>query len=221
MLLTLKDKDYLIPEKWTQVSLGKFQNYMLGIDDRKDSKEKNIFTIQTLTGAPLDLLQKCKLKDIEIVIAELNKLLSKKVNTTFNMIINIDGQDYGFHPNLSNLTLGEFVDLDNYCKNIWKNMHKVMAILYREVKHIKGKKYDIIEYDIEGLDRRSKLFKDNMSIATINGASSFFLNIGKEYLMTLDPSLMQEMMKRHKTVISKMQKQASTQSGVGTELSTV
>lgn len=219
MILTLKNQDYLIPEKWTQVNLGSFQQYMLGIDDITDDKEKNIFAISTFTGAPVDLLQQCKLKDIEMVISEINKLMSKPLNTTLTMVLDIDGQEYGFHPNLSDLTLGEFVDLDNYCKDIWKNMHKIMAILYREVTKKKGKKYGIVDYDVEGLDRRSKLFKDKMSIATINGASSFFLTIGKEYLMTLDPSLMQELMKK-KNTITKRQANSSTKSGVGTELST-
>ena len=79
--------------------------------------------------------------------------MSKPLNTTLTMVLDIDGQEYGFHPNLSDLTLGEFVDLDNYCKDIWKNMHKTMAILYREVTKKKGKKYGIVDYDVEGLDR--------------------------------------------------------------------
>ena len=41
MLLTLNEKDYIIPEKWTQVSLESYQTLMDLIDDKADEHTKH------------------------------------------------------------------------------------------------------------------------------------------------------------------------------------
>lgn len=57
-----------------------------------------------------------------------------------------EGTKYGFIPDLSNLSVGEFADLDNYTTDD-KNLHKVMSILYRPVLREVGEFYDIEPYD--------------------------------------------------------------------------
>ena len=133
MLLTLNEKEYYIPQKWTEVSLECYQKLMSYVDDKLDDYTKTITTIHSLTGAPIDMLEKCKKSDIEAVLQAVTKLLNVKVNTTLNMIITIVNVEYGFHPNLEEITFAEFVDLDNYLSDAWVNMHKIMAILYRPI----------------------------------------------------------------------------------------
>lgn len=214
MILEVQDKEYQIPERWTQVKLGDYQNYIEQTKDVTDAVTLNLLTISCFTGIPYEKVEKIRKGDVDLVLIEFEKLLSKKMNTTLNMIIEIDGVEYGFNPNLKDMTLGEFVDLDNYLEDAWKNMHIIMAILYRPITSKKKKKYSIQEYD--GVDmKRAKMFKDKLSIATVNGASSFFLHIGNEYHMTLLSSLNKEqretMKKEWQTVTT------SVQSGVGTQ----
>ena len=142
-------------------------------------------TISCFTDAPFETLEKCKKSDIDIVLKYVAKLLTKKVNTTLNYIIEVDGVEYGFNPNLKDMTMAEFVDLDNYLNDIWKNMHKIMAILYRPVVKRKNKKYNIEDYDSTKCLKVAEIFKDALSVATVNGASNFFLTIAKEYLNVL------------------------------------
>jgi len=112
------------------------------------------------------------------------------------------------------MTLGEFVDLDNYLEKAWENMHIIMAILYRPITSKKKKKYSIQEYD--GVDmKRANMFKDKLSIATVNGASSFFLHIGSEYHMSLLSSLSKEQKEMMKEDLP--MEMTSVQSGVGTQ----
>ena len=218
MLLTLNEKDYIIPEKWTQVSLGNYQNLMLSIDDKSDEQTKILTTINALTNAPIQLLEKCKKKDILKVFQELSKLINIKLNTTLNMIIEIDNVEYGFNPNLSDMTFAEFVDLDNYLSEPWKNMHKIMAILYRPIISQNKKKYKIEEYDSTKCLLNAKKFKTSLSVATVNGASNFFLTIAGEYLNVLQLSLNKKQKKMLKDI--EIQNKNLTTNGVGTELST-
>tara|TARA_R110001606_G_scaffold72466_1_gene166904 strand:- start:3499 stop:4143 length:645 start_codon:yes stop_codon:yes gene_type:complete len=191
MILEVQEKDYVIPEKWTQVKLGDYQNYMEQSKDVTDAVTLNLLTISCFTGIPYEKVEKIRKGDVDVVLGEFKKLLNKKMNTTLNMIIEIDGVDYGFNPNLKDMTLGEFVDLDNHLEDAWKNMHIIMAILYRPITSKKKKKYSIEEYN--GVDmKRAETFRDKLSIATVNGASSFFLHIGNEYHMNLLSSLSKE-----------------------------
>lgn len=214
MILEVQDKEYQIPERWTQVKLGDYQNYIEQTKDVNEAVTLNLLTISCFTGIPYEKVEKIRKGDVDLVLIEFEKLLSKKMNTTLNMIIEIDGVEYGFNPNLKDMTLGEFVDLDNYLEDAWKNMHIIMAILYRPITSKKKKKYSIEEYN--GVDmKRAEMFRDKLSIATVNGASSFFLHIGNEYHMNLLSSLSKEqketMKKEWQTVMT------SVQSGVGTQ----
>ena len=56
--------------------------------------------------------------------------LQQKQDTKLKRIIEIDGIEYGFHPDLDSITLGEYADLETFIKNgIEKNLPEVMAVL--------------------------------------------------------------------------------------------
>tara|TARA_R100000655_G_scaffold26970_1_gene55290 strand:+ start:461 stop:1108 length:648 start_codon:yes stop_codon:yes gene_type:complete len=215
MLLTLDNNNYFIPEKWTEVSLGSYQKLMKASESETDEHTKTLNMISALTGAPFELLEKCKKQDIDKVVECISKLLDVKVNATLNTQINIDDVDYGFHPNLKDMTMAEFVDLDNNLQDVWKNLHKTMAILYRPITKSKGKKYAIEEYDSTKCMKNAEIFKDRLSIATVNGASGFFLTIATEYLNILRLSLNQKQKKMMKDI--EIQNSNLEKSGVGME----
>ena len=217
MLLTLNEKDYYIPQKWTEVSLGSYQKFTEATTDETDEHTANLNALCALIGVPMEVLEKCKKNDIDQVIEVLGKLTEVVPNTTLNLIVEIDGKRYGFHPNLKDITFGEFVDLDNYLENPLKNLHKVMGVLYREITFEKKGKYTIEEYDSLKALKNAELFKDKLSIGTVNGAAAFFLNIGKEY----QAIMLSSFKANSKKMLSKQQNKRSVESGDGMELSTV
>lgn len=217
MLLTVKEKDYTIPERWTQVNLGKYQDFMSKSKDIEDETTLDLLAISSLTGLSMDLATKVRKTDIDVVKTELKSLFLKPMNSKLNTIIEIKGIEYGFHPKLKDITFGEFVDLDNYLEKPWENMHYIMAILYRPILSKKKKRYRIEDYDSDKSFDRANLFRDELSVATVNGAASFFLNIGLEYQNVLQSSLSKEQKKMMKKKEDYQIKTTSTQSGVGTE----
>lgn len=184
MELIINNNSYHIPNTWSQVSLGKYMKFAELIDGVEDEYQQTLITLSCFIDVPIQLLESCKKSDIDNVMLELSKLIQTPANKELNLIITIDGVDYGFHPNLHELKLKEFVDLDNKLDGGWKNMHSVMSILYRPVISSKGDKYDIEDYDFVTASKRAELFKDNLSVNTVNGASSFFLTIGMDYINT-------------------------------------
>jgi hypothetical protein len=98
---------------------------------------------------------------------------------------------FGFIPKLDDITLGEFVDLDNYIGD-WQQIHKAMAVLYRPITFQKGDLYLIEEY--EGSDKYSEIMED----APVNvalGAVVFFYRLGNVLSSYLLDSLTEQMMK--------------------------
>ena len=97
-------------------------------------------------------------------------------------IIELD-QRYGFHPNLSRVTVAEFADIETLCKeSLDKNLPQVMGILYRPIVEEHGEFYRIADYDGED---RSEFFKE-MKMAHALGAAAFFLRTGTALVDALD-----------------------------------
>jgi len=64
---------------------------------------------------------------------EFSKLLETTANPQFFPIIKIEEQLFGF-CDITQMTLGEYVDLENLAKDTQKNMAQIISILYRPIK---------------------------------------------------------------------------------------
>ncbi len=204
MDLIINDINYSIPTSWSQVSLGKYMDFMTKVEGIEDELEKMIITISSFTNAPAELLQGCKKSDIDAVMEQLGKLMENAANTDLNLVITIDGVDYGFHPNLHELKLKEFVDLDNYLQDSWNNLDNILSILYRPIINRDGNSYIIEQYDLKTFRDRVNIFNNNLSIDTAYGALVFFYLIGKKQLDTMQLSLEMEVKSKKKESLELM-----------------
>ena len=82
--------------------------------------------------------------------------------------------EFGFIPDLKNLSFGEYIDLDRYIGD-WPNMHKAMAILFRPITAKKGEFYEVEEY--EGSDKYAGHML-HMPANVALGALVFFYRLG-------------------------------------------
>jgi hypothetical protein len=71
-----------------------------------------------------------KFHDSEFIVNTLTDMFDKKPALVKSFTLN--NVSYGFHPQLDDLTLGEYIDLDTYIGD-WENIEKAMAVLYRPV----------------------------------------------------------------------------------------
>jgi hypothetical protein len=89
---------------------------------------------------------------------------------------------------LTNLTFGEFIDVDSFLSKTAeerkKEMNLLMAMLYREV----DENNKLTEYDSNKIQVRAERFK-KLPVKYVNGASSFFLRIEKILQGNIRPSL--------------------------------
>ena len=84
--------------------------------------------------------------------------------------------EFGFIPNLDKITMGEYIDLNNYFEEA-STLHQAMAVLFRPIhKSYKNReKYEISSY--EGTEFFSNVMKD-MPLGFALGAKVFFYRLG-------------------------------------------
>ena len=215
MELVINEDRYYIPKNWNELSLRRYIDFMTTYKEEVSETEKEVHLISTLTGAPQAAITDMKKTDLNKSIDRLKELMLTECSEDLVLSFDIDGVEYGFHPNLSEMKLKEFVDLDNKLQDAWANMHLIMAILYRPITKRKGDKYTIEDYDYVSVDKRSKIFIDELSVSIVNAAASFFLTIAGEYLNALRLSSSKKLKQMKNT--TKTQSNNLAKSGVGME----
>ena len=185
-----KVKNFKLIEKWSDVTLEKWLK-LIQLKNKNKSKEA-LDTIALLSDIPKQLVNQLELKDIAVIMNQIAKLQQEK-NSSLKRIIEIDGKEYGFHPDLDSITLGEYADIETFVKDdIEKHLPEVMAVLYRPIKE-KGENgvYTIEAYD-GNIRIRTEIMK-KMSSEQVQSALVFFWNFGKELSKTLPSFLMQKL----------------------------
>lgn len=153
---------------------------------RYEDEKKLIPEVIKVIHGTLDIEQSVSSK----TMLELNELLSKEYDLVQRF--EIDGVEYGFIPNLSKISTGEFIDLDNYLNEEDKQLHKICAILYRPIKSSFNKYYEIEKY--EGTDKLADvMMKVDCKVAL--GAMVFFYNLSKSLLNLTNTYIQKEMEK--------------------------
>ena len=161
-----------VPTSLSEVTLGQYQKFLKIAEDNPEGNFLNAKMIEIFCGIPLSDSYKLKMSSVTAIIDILNELLSQTPKRVEQFTMN--GVQYGFIPDLDEMTLGEYVDLDGSASD-WNNMHVAMNVLYRRIKIKKSGKYNIVDYNVENPEK----MKD-MPLDAAIGSLFFFYNLGME-----------------------------------------
>ena len=129
--------------------------------------------IEIFCGIPLSESYKLKMSSVVSIVDILERyVISYSLHHTEQFTMN--GEKFGFIPDLEEISLGEYIDLDGSVSD-WSKMHIAMNVLYRPIKDSKAKRYNIIPYDVSNPNR----MKD-MPLGCAISSLFFFYNLGKE-----------------------------------------
>ena len=190
-----KQNTYNLINSWDDVTLDKWAKL---IDSKSKSKTKEALDIiSLLSDIPRKLVKELSINDVSNILNRV-AALQNKASSRLKRIIKVDDVEYGFHPDLSEITLGEYADIETYIQNgMEKNLSKLMAVLYRPVVEKNGKYYSIEKYNGSGVRMRSEKFK-KMKAADVNSSLVFFWTLGNELSTILPLYLMMERMEEVK-----------------------
>ena len=176
-----KTEEFKLISSWSDVNL---ETWLKLIEFETGSKTQEAEgTIAALSDMSKQLINQLSLKDVAVIMEKIADFQAGQ-DSSLKKIIEIEGVEYGFHPNLDDITLGEYADLETFIKNgIEQHLPEVMAVLYRKVTE----KTDSGVYTIEkyggDLTIRAEQMK-KMSAEQVQSALVFFYNFVSVLSMT-------------------------------------
>ena len=181
-----------IPQSWSEITLEKYLKYRKNLDMFKDDEDYNeqtlLIALDILCGVDTQYISKIGLDNLKLIQEDLSSFMGK---TDFELkrLITVNGIEYGFEPNLSNIAYGAYLDISKHDTiAIDKNWSKVMSILYRPVTKKQKERYDIETYD--GNVDETKWLDVDMQVHW--GALFFFVRLQMDLLNGILKSLKEE-----------------------------
>ena len=189
-----KVKEFKLINSWSDVTLS---TWLQLIDFESGTKtEEATETIAALSDIPKKLIKELSLSDVAVIMSKVGELQQEQ-DTKLKRIIEINGVEYGFMPDLDSISLGQYADIETFIKNgIDKNLPELMAVLYSPIKLKKNDIYIIEPYDGD-IRLRAEEMKQ-MSAEQVQSALVFFYTLGK-VLSEIMPLYLIQRLKETKT----------------------
>jgi hypothetical protein len=171
--------ELIVPNNLNEVTLGQYQEYIKLKDlSETELSLKMIEIFCNLKSEQVRYLKATDVRNVVSIIAEMFDSRPSLVNT-----FKIDGVEYGFIPNLDEMSFGEYIDLDTYIGD-WDNIDKAMGVLYRPVEMRKGNRYHIKEYEAGETEHLKA-----MPLDAVLGSILFFYRLGNDLCRIMMNSL--------------------------------
>jgi len=160
-----------IPTELNDITLEQYQAFDLINNDEQEQEFKLHKTISIFTEVDMDTVSKFPIKDAEEIAEDIQKVLQKE--NPFNRFFTLNGIKYGFIPSLEDISLGEYIDLEDGLKDV-KQFHKAAAVMFRPIVKSYGDLYTIEPYTAT-LERMEIMKK--APLGSITAAVVFFCSI--------------------------------------------
>jgi len=178
----MKEVKLRIPNEWSDITIGIYQEYVKIQESKASEKNKVIRSLALLCNTSPFVVKKMAYTDLlEIMNIIKGMIDTEPKEEDFVKVFTFSDIEFGFVPNLNKLTTGEYIDLESYCKNPIENLHIIMSILYRKVTNKVNDRYAIEPYNPD--EFKEELFKDcpmNIALSSLG----FFLTLGERLAMT-------------------------------------
>lgn len=175
-----------VPKTLKDIKLGTYRKWAAIFEKNKDNVQSNFLEIKLLEifcGVTAKEAQMLPVEVASDAIDHVIELLNQEPNLTERF--KMTGSDnhtveFGFIPNLSKMTMGEYIDLDTYIGNP-EELNRAMAVLYRPIHKSweNNMAYRIADY--EGTEYMYQVM-DDMPLEYAFGALVFFYRLESKLL---------------------------------------
>ena len=168
-----------IPNSLNEITLGQYQEFEK-LDLTNDSIV-HLKMIEIFCKVPEIVVRNINAIDVTDICDVINNMFDTK-----HQLINsfkLGKQEYGFIPNLDDMSFGEYIDLDTFIGDT-ENLHRAMNVLYRPIDLKQGNRYTLKEYVPDNSEDAK-----NYPLDAVLGAIVFFYSLGKDLSLTMMNSL--------------------------------
>lgn len=180
------NKTIIVPSTLKDISLYQFLEFEK-LPDTLSDNDRAIQTISIFCNQTTEEVKKMPIKVLQEALETIKKALSDE--SKIELIFEFNGIEYGFIPNLDNISTAEFIDIENYQKER-SDLYKIMSVLYRPVTIKEGKRYDIEPYTGKINDEFREL-----PMSYVKGGMVFFCNLGVDLISYIQKSLQDQKIK--------------------------
>ena len=181
-LLVMKEVKLIIPDNWSDITIDTYQKYVKLQEGKGSEKNKIVKSLALLCNTTPSIVKKMAYKDLLEIMEIIKKMIDTEPSKEkFRKVFTFNKEEYGFCPNLSNISTGEYIDLEGYCKDPIENLHIIMSILYRKITFKRNERYAIEDYNPD--EFKEELFKDCPMDIALN-CLGFFLTLGEQLART-------------------------------------
>jgi hypothetical protein len=168
--------DLTVPESIAEIPLVNYQKFLKVQQNSNDEEFIAQKMIEIFCGIDLKDVASIKVKDMNNLVEHFNTIFS--VKPKFYQTFKLKEMEFGFIPNLEEISWGEYIDLEHHL-NDWEGFHKAMAVMYRPIINKSKDKYEIAPYTA-GEEYHELMKYMPMEIAI--SARVFFYHLGNELL---------------------------------------
>lgn len=170
----IENKKIIIPTELRDVKLHQMITYN-GLKPEMDDVSRQLEAVAIFCDLTMSEVKNMPFDTLKYCVEKITTMLESK--PTFTPRFEYKGIEYGFIPNFDELTTGEFIDIENYCKEP-NDLWKVLSVLYRPItKKGQNGRYEIMAYNAD----LNSAFKD-IDANTAFGAMLFFWSLGIDLL---------------------------------------
>tara|TARA_R110000787_G_scaffold77086_1_gene169662 strand:+ start:8025 stop:8678 length:654 start_codon:yes stop_codon:yes gene_type:complete len=166
-----------IPTSLNEVTLRQYKEFLKIQENEKDNLLLNAQMIKIFCNQELENVMLLKVNDVEEITNSITEMFSEKPALVKKF--SLGNVNYGFHPKMQELSLGEYIELDTYIGD-WNNIEKAMNVLYRPILVTLKDSYSIKEHDVENAE--SVL---DMPMDAVLSSIFFLWNLGLELSQTM------------------------------------
>ena len=163
--------ELIIPTNLSEIPLKAYQKFIKLSEENTDEDFLAQKMIEVFCGIELIEVAKIPYNQTVELVQGFHKVFEQKPD--FKPRFFIQDKEFGFIPDLENISIGEFADLQNNINSI-DTFHKAMAVLYRPITRESLGKYEIELY--EGSASYSEVM-EIMPLDVTLGAMLFFCDL--------------------------------------------
>lgn len=171
-----KEVKVILPENARELTIEQYQKFL------KVEGDETFMTLKALeifANIPLKVAYAMKADDILDISQHILSIVGGKHPLVRRL--SFRGKEYGFVPNLEEMSFGEYIDLDSYLSDM-DMLHKTVGVLYRPITKEKGDLYEVEPYN--GTDGYS-----DFPLDVALGATLFFYRLSNKLLKNTPTSL--------------------------------
>lgn len=201
----MKEIKIKLPESKDEIKLSTYLKLIeIEADDSLSSKDRVFKTIQAIFDITEEQVKQIKFSDVVSISDHFTEVLSRKEERQIVKTFEYEGVNYGMIPDLDEISLAEYVDLEESEKDPLK-ANLFLNVMYRPIKEIINGKHTIVDYD-----NSQTIDFSNLPISVLDRAKVFFYTLGTQLLSSTAMKL------ANMTQTSQLKKESFTKVGDGT-----